>query len=350
MKHINYFESAAEQTAAYETEEFKLPQVDYCLETNIVSYHPIDTFFKTSGNIGDFYYENGKFSTDVDLTKGTPIGIVTIPKDFIASSPNGRIMSLLWMSNSGFTGTTQECLLNYGLIGVSTVRCYKKLACCGTKYSGSSTVSSVQDTANLPSDSFSGEIQYSGDPTTYYLGSAASEQYNAISPFLTDENGNTIFNTEYIKTDSPSSVQNGFSNLDGYGDTAILTNDKNTSGQTDWKTADTIVNESSWESAFGYSPAACCCKRFNVGNLDWYFPSIGELGFIMPRMKVLNDQMQKLIDNGGEQFCSLLNGGTILSSTDIYTNSRRGINTSNGSAFLCATEDTNYQVRAFAMF
>lgn len=112
----------------------------------------------------------------------------------------------------------------------------------------------------------------------------------AVSPYLVDKDGNETFNEEYIKTESPSSIYNRLSDLNGYSNTEILVQDKYTSGQTDWRTAGTIYSS----SGSGYMAAACCCKRFKAGDLDWYLPSAGELGFILPRCLKLNNQLLKL--------------------------------------------------------
>ena len=298
-KYLNLFSSLSEQQKVYSAHTYDMSYVDYTIENNTVHY--AQPFFHSVGKVGDFYYENGLYSTDVDLTQGTPIGIMVIEKDFIPTSPKGRVMSLLEMScsspTSGSTSYQSMCWGNYGVD--TTLPNLTSVVHGGTGTTALSTAQGVKGYAYLPSDKFT-TLQYSGDPSTYYY--YQDSDGHAISPYLTDSDGNTTFNTEYIKTTSPSSSANCLSDLDGYGNTEVLTNDTYTSGQSDWKTASAITNN----SGAGYSPAACCCKRFEVGRLDWYLPSMGELGFIMPRFNVIQNQLTKLRNHGGTSFSSLL--------------------------------------------
>jgi hypothetical protein len=298
MEHINYFATLAEQKAAYETEELNIPQVDYCAETDIVNYNSKNTFYKKIGNVGDFYYANGMFSSDIDLTQDTPIGIVVIPRNFIPQSPKGRVMSLVNMSLSGFSGTTKEENMYPGLHGRSTSL---------TKYlyyagHGTGTTVNVHNIGQYqqvfqPSDRWNdGEpqrVQSPDDPQAYYSGSGSTD-YHGVSPYKVDEDGNITFNSNYgeekISTGTVDYVLNAFSDFDGYGNTDVLVNSYVAS---DWKTIENLEN-----SALN-ATSACVCKRFNCGGLDWYLPSCGELGFLAPRHKVLQSQLQKLIDANG---------------------------------------------------
>jgi hypothetical protein len=57
--------------------------------------------------------------------------------------------------------------------------------------------------------------------------------------------------------------------------------------QSDWTTASAITNG----SGSGYYPAACCCRRFHTTGTnagDWYLPACGELGYIIPKLAVIN--------------------------------------------------------------
>lgn len=298
MEHINYFATLAEQKAAYEAEELNIPQVDYCAETDLVNYNSKSTLFKKIGNVGDFYYENGLFSSDVDLTQGTPIGIVVIPRNFIPTSPKGRVMSLVNMSMNGFSGTTSEETMYPGLYFTETpLTKYYYYAGHGTGTTVQTNLVGNYSAVFQPSDRWNdGEpqrVQSPDDPQAYYSGSGSTDNHG-VSPYKVDEDGNITFNSRYgekeIYTGTVDYVLNAFSDFDGYGNTDVQIS---TSAQTDWKTASVLENNRR------YALSACACKRFNCGGLDWYLPSCGELGFLAPRHKVLQSQLQKLIDANG---------------------------------------------------
>lgn len=257
-----------------------------------------DSFFKKTGDVGDFYYENGMFSTDVDLTQATPIGIVVIPRNFIPQSPKGRVMSLVNMSLSGFSGTTNEEKMVFGLyLRNTTLTKYRDYAQHGTGTTVNVNQIKFKDNVFQPSDRWNdGEpqrVQSPDDPQAYYSGSDYSD-YHGVSPYKVDENGNITFNSNYgeekIYTGTVDYLLNAFSDFDGYGNTDAQIS---VESESDWETTENLSNNGS------YAVSACVCKRFNCGGLDWYLPSCGELGFLAPRHKVLQSQLQKLIDANG---------------------------------------------------
>ena len=341
-KYLNLFSTLSEQQKVYSAHTYDMSYVDYTIENNTVHY--AQPFFHSVGKVGDFYYENGLYSTDVDLTQGTPIGIMVIEKDFIPTSPKGRVMSLLEMSySSPNSGSTLSQTMAWGNNGVdTTLPNLTSVVHGGTGTTALSTAQGVKEYAFLPSDKFTA-LQYSGDPSTYYYYLKDSNGH-AISPYLTDSDGNVTFNTEYIRTTSPSNSANCLADLDGYSNTEVLTNDTYTSGQSDWKTASAITNNGD----AGYSPAACCCKRFEVGGLDWYLPSMGELGFIVPRFNVIQNQLTKLKNHGGSSFSSLLNSYYYWSSSEYSSDRARCLYTYNGNVNYSSKNYRDY-VRSFAL-
>ena len=339
---LNLFETKAEQDKNYITEEGhnEFPWVSLCKENNKF-YYTSYIEFKDKGEVGDFYYDNGKFSTDVDINIATPVGIVVIPENFIPSSPKCRIMSLVNMDcTNPENGSGQQvgiCFGNYG-VHIEELPYYTQ----GPIGSGSTKVVGLNACAILPSDSYT-TAQYSGDPTTYYT-YATYWWGAAVSPYLVDENGNETFNTEYIRTESPSSSLNKLSDLNGYYNTTILTQDKYTSGQTDWKTASQIYSD----YGAGFSPAACVCKRFKAGNLDWYLPSAGELGFIIPRMNKLNKQLSKL-KRQTINYATIIMKCDVQSSTIDNDNENVRCQTLDGNLYRIPRQRYDNVVRAFAI-
>ena len=98
-------------------------------------------------------------------------------------------------------------------------------------------------------------------------------------------------------------------------------------GQADWKTASTITNN----SLAGYSPAAVCCRRYAPSENTkgkWYLPAMGELGFIMPRFKLINEKLSALGSSVAVQLSSF---SSYWSSSEYDSNYARGLGTSNGS-------------------
>ena len=278
-----------------------------------------DSFFKKTGDVGDFYYENGMFSSDIDLTKGTPIGMVVIPRNFIPSSPKGRVMSLVNMSCSGFTGTTSDETMYFGLNNVSLtstteMKYYSGLPHYGTGTNVSTTNFNGYRWYNLfyPTDRFDdGQPQHIQSPEykNGHYSSSGSSDYHGVCPYIMDDSGNITFNEKYISGDT-----NACSDLDGYNNTEILASFA--TATTDWKTANKIYNVASE----GYAPCAQACKRFNVGGLEWYLPACGEMGFLMPKKQVLRNQLQKLIDNGGTAAQFNDENYKIMSSSTSYSN------------------------------
>ena len=345
-KYLNLIETKTEHDEVYQyySSVYSKPWVSFCKESKKVSYNI--PFFHSVGKVGDFYYENGLYSTDVDLTQGMPIGIMVIEKDFIPTSPKGRVMSLLEMSySSPNSGSTSYQGIVWGNSGVNTtLPNLTSVVHGGTGTTALSTAQGVKDYAYLPSDKFT-TLQYSGDPSTYYY--LKDSNGHAISPYLTDSDGNVTFNTEYIRTTSPSNSANCLSDLDGYGNTEVLTNDTYTSDQSDWKTASAITNNGS----SGFSPAACCCKRFEVGGLDWYLPAMGELGFIMPRFNVIQNQLTKLKNHGGDSFSSLLDSTyRYWSSSEYSSYHARNLYMGNGYVYGSGyMKEYGFYVRAFTL-
>lgn len=85
--YLNLIETKTEYDEVYQLDSsvYSKPWVSFCKESKKVSYNI--QFFHKVGKVGDFYYANGLFSTEINLKEGIPIGIMVIEKDFIPSSP-----------------------------------------------------------------------------------------------------------------------------------------------------------------------------------------------------------------------------------------------------------------------
>lgn len=100
----------------------------------------------------------------------------------------------------------------------------------------------------------------------------------------------------------------------------------------------------------GYYPAACCCWRFNPEGTEqgeWYLPAAGELGYIMPRWKVIKASIQAVRDAGGEAHAVLLNeDDTYWSSSEHSSYNARYVDTDNGNVSNLSKSFSHY-VRGF---
>ena len=337
MEYIKLFKTNEERVVFLNSTEYVEPHVDLVEDTGVVTYN----IPKLKINLGDYYYSDGTYSSSLNSDK-TPIGICVIPSNFV---PDGfaRVMSLKNMSvETPEEGTTNDENIVWGQYGVDTkLPNLNQVAYGGTGTTALSTVVGLKNKAYLPSDrdDWKSKLSYSGDTSTHYL--YDDDDGHAINPYLTT-GGTLEFNTEYIKTDSPSSSANCLSDLNGVSNTDILCSLH--TAQTNWETASTITNNSSQ----GYSPAAVCCRRYAPSESTkgkWYLPAMGELGFIMPRFKLINEKLSKLGTSVAVQLSSY---GDYWSSSEYGSDSARRLNT-NGGGVYGYDESSGNLVRAFLL-
>ena len=334
MKHIKLFKTEQERVTFLNSTEYVEPHVDLVEDTGVVTYN------KGFG-LGNYYYSDGTYSSSLNSDK-TPIGICVIPPNFV---PDGkaRVMSLKNMSvKTPEQGTTNDESIAWGQYGVDTkLPNLGQVAYGGTDTTALSTVVGLKNNAYLPSDrdDWKSKLSYSGDTSTHYLYS--DEDGHAINPYLTT-GGTLEFNTEYIKTDSPSSSANCLSDLNGVSNTDILCSLH--TAQANWETASAITNNPSQ----GYSPAAVCCRRYAPSESTkgkWYLPAMGELGFIMPRFKLINEKLSKLDTSVAVQ---LSRNDYYWSSSECYSDYARYLRTFNGYVNYYGKRN-NILVRAFLL-
>lgn len=235
------------------------------------------------------YIVASKYTTSL----GIPIGVVAIPEGFLPDG-KGRIVSCYFCGSNGTPGTS-ALTSNYGLtrMDVTTVGLSLYDMVPITDNAGSTTTSSAQN-GYLPSDCNITDYQSYVDPDAYYYTTA-----NKIpSPYLFD-GVNTYY---YQKIEGHN---NALSDFKGQGNTNAIYKD--------------------------FRPQlAVNAKAFKVNNritstvltqlgLEWYIPSMGELGFLYARLGVINDALSKCncpqIPNGS---CGLWSS-TFNSVTNVYT-------------------------------
>ena len=335
MKHIKLFKTNEERVTFLNSTDYVEPHVDLVEDTGVVTYN------KGFG-LGDYYYSDGTYSSSLNSDK-TPIGICVIPPNFVPDG-HARVMSLKDMSiETPEQGSTNNTAIYWGQYGVDTkLPNLDQVAHGGTDTTALSTVVGLKARAFLPSDrtDWPSNLSYSGDTSTHYYYSDSNG--HAISPYLTT-GGTLEFNTEYIKIDSPSSSVNCLSDLNGVSNTDILCSLH--TGQSDWKTASAITNNSSQ----GYSPAAVCCRRYAPSENTkgkWYLPAMGELGFIMPRFNFINEKLSKLDTSVAVQLSS---ANFYWSSSEYDSNYARALGTYDGGVDSNDRKRYLYLVRAFLL-
>lgn len=292
--------------------------------------------------------QNDKLNADdFPLTDYTPVGVVVIPGSHdVYGDGSCGVMSLVEMNcNTPDTGSTRHDGMYWGQqdTDISTLTNFEYVPYVGIISSPGDSVGTITgqtfySSVYMPSDIFTG-AQCPHDTNSYYYTSSSSGNA-APSPYLTDGSRNP----SYYQTSSPSSAYNCLSDFNGITNTTILIDLATT--QSDWRTASTINNR----SANGFSPAACCCWRFHTDGTkqgDWYLPAMGELCYIMSRLKTINEAISKITTTYGSSYGVLtLTNSYYFSSSEKTTRTARSVGTSNG-VIIYNGKNKNYYVRAF---
>ena len=230
---------------------------------------------------GSRYVFDADDYADIASTDWTPIGVVVIPPSHdVYGTGEGAAVSLKYANPNSPDGGPATAFRN-GQYNVDTTRTnFNRINT--TDNTSNPTISHAYGGAILPSDKFS-DIECITDPNTYYINDSSIPC--APSPYLSDGSRNEdYYTTEYTEF-------NVLSDFDGIGNTDILCS--LATAQSDWRTASTITDKYSK----GYSPAACCCWRYHtVGTNqgDWYFPAMGELGYLMVRFNTINNSISNV--------------------------------------------------------
>ena len=249
-----------------------------------------------------------------------PIGVVVVPgRHNVYGDGSCGVMSLKEMYyNSPDSGSTSYQEIYWG--GGDDDISLPNLNQVPTGNTSNGIPTGQNYNAYLPSDNFVITQCAHDTDVSYY-----NRLYTPIpSPYLTDGSRNP----GYYQTTSPSSSNNALADFDGIGNSQVLW-DLATS-QSDWKTASSITNNND----SGYYPAACCCWRYHTEGTsqgDWYLPACGELGYIMPPLKKINDAIGKMCTAYGSSVgVELRPDGSYWSSTECRSDAVRDVDTHNG--------------------
>ena len=273
-----------------------------------------------------------KWSADkYPSNKYTPIGIVVVPGTHnVYGDGSCGVMSLKGMDcDNPSQGAASNEYMYWGVYGtdISTLRNLDQVPT-GNQANGLPT--GELDHGYLPSDD-SSDTQCAHDTDVYYNSSPYIP-----SPYLTDGSRNP----GYYQTTSPSSSNNCLADFDGRGNTNKIIIQRGSKDYSSWRPG------TSSESDY---PAASCCDMFYTDGTqqgDWYLPACGELGYIMPNLKKINEAITKMRNAYGSSVGVTLSNDLYCSSSEYNSYSVRRVYTGNGDVYN-GPKNLEYYVRAF---
>lgn len=271
--------------------------------------------------VGTYLYNNGTTGTTAN---SNVVGVCVIP-DGLLPDRKARFMSVREITTASTAGSTSENNIIWSKNISRTVlpKQYTEVPCVGlNEAEGTGVITNQVEHSNgngcMPSDSEN------------YNFTALTNPYDSVTKFTYDDfehhipspfMNNGAFNENYstLFTTGGTAINNALSDFDGFRNTQILIKD-----------ADVV--------------AAKHCAIFNPGYREgeWYLPAVGELGFIIPRFKVINSKLSALGSSGVQ-----LNGyDSYWSSTEYGGNTAWRVRTFDGYVGSYNKDDSNY-VRAF---
>lgn len=308
MKYINVFETYNEYVQYKNSNDFVVPNISF-VENNRELYRTPYVQY----NVGDIIYFNTEKETFVSMKLDPilqginfvgliPVGVVVIPNGLLPDK-KARIVSMNWVDNNGNkSNNIIKSFYHTGSSNAQNLEYFEVLP--GTYNRNIDDIFPIQPTnfCSLPSDMYN-EIN---GKTTSMIDIESS--YNVNSGFYIQSpyyNGN--LNPNYLReTINNSDLKNAMNHLNGLGNT-----------------------EKMFEKQENYQIAKACYnyKAHTNDSLQWYLPSIGELSFLLARIKTIDASIiipsgqtddDKLGVTDGFDICSstlLKNGGVCYIST-----------------------------------
>lgn len=307
MKYLKYFKTSNEHSTYKNSSDFITPNVSYVEETNGVSYEPKVLEPAVAGDIA--YWDGSKVKTvsqeNWDSGLGTPVGVVVVPTGF-APDGKARMLSLNWVSSS-ITSSSGIPMVEWSLDGEDTsLTNYTMIPI--TDNAGS-TITGSNKYGYLPSDKFTGNTSYV-DSTAKYESTS-----NMIpSPYLGDKPNPAYY-------DPISGYNNALSDFDGKGNTDVL-----------------VALGSNYIGA----NAARNYKAAGAEVIEWYLPSMGELGYMIARFNKIQAALAKV--NASE----LNTRGSLWSSSECSSSKAYTVSPFRGDVGSYGKRSGNY-VRPFAI-
>ena len=198
-----------------------------------------------------------------------------------------------------------------------------------------STILGPTTSGILPSDNFN-YMQCPHDINAYYSRGGDYIWY-APSPYFTSGDSNPGYSSELEDT----TLGNMLSDFDGSYNTTAFLNLRGDRDYSSWK-------PNAYNNLASDYPAISCCDMFYTSGTkqgDWYLPAMGELGYVMARLKIINESISKLIDVYGE-LCGITIFGSFWSSTMHSSNNICKLSITNGTPGPSSPQ-SSYYARAF---
>ena len=309
MKYLKTFTDESSYETFKNSSEWVTPNICYLKSSDGVAYGAYVPPPPQPALVGDVAYWDGSGVKTTPLSSwntslGTPVGVVVVPTGF-APDGKARIVGLSYVDKEGNASNT-DVDMKWGILGKDTsLTNFTKVP--ATDNAGSTSTGSASN-GYLPSDRLTGATSFV-DPKTKY--------YDSRTPMIPSPYLGEAPNPEYYKTISGN---NALSDFNGLSNTQTL-----------------VGLGSDYEAA-----NACWKYKDGASNLQWYLPSMGELGYLMPRYKKINNVITAL---GGVAFEGY---GSFWSSLEYSSSSAYLLNIDysrvyeNGKGF-------NYNVRPFSI-
>lgn len=259
MKYIKHFKSTSDYLSFNTGEDWLTPNISLIEETNKVYYNKKETI-----QLCDVAYWDGTNVMTTSLDKwdtsfGTPIGVVVIPEFFL---PDGKCRIVALNRGADKFGSNQ---LKWSQVYNDTVLTNNIKVPITNNTSLISTTYSNVDMSTVcwfPSDVFTGTKSFVDGKSKY---SSSASRY-IPSPYKGKN-----FNTDYIKNIDGGNMlsdMNGLSNTEKL--IQLPSNDDYSAANAAWNYED------------------------GSSNLQWYMPTAGEFGFVIARLKQINDAIELL--------------------------------------------------------
>ena len=260
MKYLKFFQNENEYLSYKDSSDYITPNVSMIFENRSIRYQKKIKQVITA-QVGDVAYWDGSTVKTTPLSSwnsslGTPVGVVMIGSGF---APDGRVR-IISLTNMNYEG--DEYIMWDSEGGISTDSPVPNFEWVPTTDNAGSTTSGVAGYGFLPSDSdsFNGDVSYVDRKTKYYYDD--NDSY-IPSPYLGD-----VPNPAYYQAIEGG---NTLSDFNGLSNTKAL--------------VDVGDNYHAAHACWNYKDAA-------NSNLQWYLPAMGELGYLMPRFKQINESIQ----------------------------------------------------------
>lgn len=264
MKYLKVLENESALQAFKNGSEYVEPNICYLKDVGGIRWKAWEPVMAGDVAYWDGYRVKTTPFSEWDASLGTPVGVVVVPKGF---APDGRprIVNLYWIDASGNTTTSFWNAVKVKWANVSVDTSLTNYQQVPTTDNAGSTSTGSNYNGYLPSDNFTGATSFV-DPKAKYIGSS----YTPMIPSPYKGEGP---NPEYYKEILlEGNTSNALSDFNGLSNTETLVG----------LGADYVAANVAWKYKDGAS------------NLQWYLPAMGELGYIMPRLKEINSVITAL--------------------------------------------------------